>query len=575
VADQGLDCHQVAMCVSDEFSTLDRGCLTDTQAEWDALNMNGKIQKIIDKVCAALGSNPIQVSDSATIDMSGNGTSGTPVTASVIISPDSGNTTVIHSNGIYTPAYTPPTPVSLCDQVHDAFTPDPGLGLQEPTFLIRTEHGGTFDQGECFRVAAPTGFAVGGPGRVSVFGAMEFYDTLANANAAAVSGETIIVYEDSTDNITAASGVSFFGVGDRMIGNLTMVTGAKLIKISSITVKNLTLSGTSTLQGTNFTAAGQVMISGSVQLDGVSFIGATGTVVMQGTSKLRNIYSEKSISIDDSASLENFIINYAGNATSVIDISSISSVDNISVRNGTIKSVTSYTIYLSGSPATCLLENITSECSTANGMYLELSNQTTNSQFILKNLTSIVGTGGVAIDTISNRTTGDTANTSTSIIFENCTGISNSGVGIQIANGTLKKCNGFSNSSNGIVVGGTNQQSYNCYLVDCIAESKASTALILNGNAYVSGGTFIARNNSAAGKPIMLADTTGHTNYFIAGVKTIAQNTTVYGITAPTAVTARISGCQFLNQNLLTSVPGIDPGITLRAVTIDAYGNMK
>ena len=71
---------------------------------------------------------------------------------------------------------------------------------------------------------------------------------------------------------------------------------------------------------------------------------------------------------------------------------------------------------------------------------------------------------------------------------------------------------------------------------------------------YVVGGTYISRKNAADGYPILLNAATliipQILNYYIAGVKTIAVNTTAYAIYADLPLTARISGCQFLNENL-------------------------
>lgn len=103
IADQKLDCAKIAECLSDEMTTLDFKCLATTQAEWDALTFNGKIQRIIDKVCAFISTLDIHTQDSPTIDFSGQGTLIDPLTAVVIKSPDAGNILDLRLNGIYVP----------------------------------------------------------------------------------------------------------------------------------------------------------------------------------------------------------------------------------------------------------------------------------------------------------------------------------------------------------------------------------------------------------------------------------------------------------------------------------------
>jgi hypothetical protein len=163
-------------------------------------------------------------------------------------------------------------------------------------------------------------------------------------------------------------------------------------------------------------------------------------------------------------------------------------------------------------------------------------------------------------------------------IVSNNTAFSRSGAGIQLIIGTIRNCNAYSILSAGILVDSAELLSNNLAIIDCNAESRGSNGLLAMRDIYIVGGTYISRSTASNGHPIRISNSSDPLpgNYYIAGVKTLAQNTSAFAIKSDTPITARITGCIFLNENTAGTVAGIDlANITPVAVVQDAFGNIN
>lgn len=151
VATQGVPCDQIASCLSDEMVTLDPQCLVESQFEWDALTFNGKIQKIIDKVCEIIEISPLQVEDSLAIQLIGSGDPSDPIgsltnplQANLILDSITGggdNITTITTDGVYTP------PFNLEITQDDLSYPNTNTIVLDDTMILSFVSQGTMEVG--------------------------------------------------------------------------------------------------------------------------------------------------------------------------------------------------------------------------------------------------------------------------------------------------------------------------------------------------------------------------------------------------------------------------------------------
>lgn len=620
---QEFPCIDILTCINDEMGTLDPKCLAPSQAAWDALSWTDKMQLIINKLCdilnlgvfyksdsesvhligtatdgdpliayvkvsAATGNtvqtnsdgifvpntSSVETTNTETITLSGDGSPANHLTADVNISNDAGNTIESHTDGIYSAGI-----VDICDSIKNTFTDDKDQENAQPqtyNFLIDT----------CEVVSPPTGFAVTGNSRLSAFGSMEWFTTLTLANASAASGESVLIYNDTSENLTAKNGVNYFGIGRKSIVNLSCSSVS--INISNILVTGtLTCTGSTYCEATNVTVLGASSIAGNSRWIGGTFLSDSTTLVIAGFAQVSRIYSEKRVGISESARLNDFNISYLDSTNqAALNISTTTSgtctVSNGKVYAPSILSSSPGAIFgiSLGSDANLTISNVVSETTEADAFYLQCGTEQNNSTLIASGLTgkSINKSGATFA---SSQALNGTVNIS-NVLVSNSAFYSTNSVGIISINGNLKGVKAYSeNGTSAIQIGGSENPGFNLNVIDCIGEAKGGFGIALYRDVYITGGTYISRLNTSTGNPINInsaaatIDPSGTRNYFISGVKTIAINTAALAIKGAAGVILRADGNSFLNTNLATNVPGIDPLITLRAVSIDAYGNRK
>lgn len=104
IVNQELDCQKVYDCLGDTVGQLDPSCLA-TPEVWSSLPFAAQIQLIIDKICEITDvAFTLYTEDTITVDISGDGTIGSPISAIVIVDTTTGggdNVLTVTANGLY------------------------------------------------------------------------------------------------------------------------------------------------------------------------------------------------------------------------------------------------------------------------------------------------------------------------------------------------------------------------------------------------------------------------------------------------------------------------------------------
>lgn len=533
-------------------------------------------------ICNGITVTPVvHTLDTNSINLSGDGSVGTPLFADAIISPDGGNTLSIHSNGLYSSGA-----ASLdCSVVQSTFVTDTAQkNTIDPIlydFLITGTAG-------CQKVSPPLGFAVSGTTRKSAFGPMEWFSTLALANASAASGETVLLFTDTLENLTAKNGVGYFGVGNIKINAFT--ASSVKCSVTNINIQgDLNVGGTSDIDATNVSIYGAVNFTGSSLWRGGRFYDNTTNIGIFSSAFVRNIYSEKAIVVVQSGTLSDFDIVYTKTTGYGLFANPVGAGLNCLVQRGTVQAFNltsglgAVNVLVSDS-AKLIISDVIGESISVNGVYMQCGSQDNEGVLIATNITG-KSEDGNGLSIAASKLSGSPDTNLTSVIIDHCVGYSITNAGISCDNANLKNCTGFSDSGYGIHIGGSDASSINLLISNCIAESRLSIALRCDKDIYILGGTFITRDENGDGFPIFLSnnvptiDPSGTAGYVISGATLVKRNTddnTYFVKAQASGIFARISGNNFVNPKKV-GIPAfsIDPLITLRAVNVDAYGNIK
>ena len=525
----------------------------------------------------------VNTDDTDAINLSGDGSVGDPIIATLILDDSTNggdNIAQITTDGLYVPPYSDID----CNLLSSIFSGDVGQynTINRSSYDLHSSG----DSG-CQLVSPPTGFAVVGPGRESAFGSMEWFGDLDEANSEATSGETVLLYEDATTvDLFPKNGVNYQGIGQRKIKSFDLDGDTYVGSISNLIILgSLTVDGVnSEIFATNVEMKTNAVFSSNVKWHGGRFTGnnVIYNVAITNNSFVEGIYSNIRVNIIGNGTFANSTVvdlTATGHYTVFADASA-----NVTVS----PTLSNLYIYSLNCPALhtvsynpdglITINNVTAISDGDIGAILHGGNADAGGGIFSSNVT---GRSSVAegIRVVSNKDlTGTVSNTNWAI--SNLNGFSTTSPGINCINANLKHCNGYSVTSYGIQIGGSDRNSYNLNIIECVGESKESNGLKATRDIFISGGTYISRLNTSSGNPISIQSLTQPTKYFIVGVKTIAVNSSAYAIVATNSTTARISGCQFLNESVTTGVLGIytvglGGNITLRNVTIDSYGNIS
>lgn len=529
-----------------------------------------------------------------TIDISGDGTSLSPLTAVANISPDGANLITTHSNGLYAHTF---NEEDLCNLVPLAFPTDfnqqNGVDQTSYDFLAS----GT---GNCVKISTPLGFAVTGNNRKSAFGAMEWFDTLTLANASATAGDTVLIFQDTTENLNTVPDVNYHGVGQHSIAAFTTFS------TTICTLHNLTILGDAAIgYNSKIITSGVIFkrtltLGGSAQLINGSHIVSNPLHALNVTANsfLDNFFSNGYVGIADSGKINKLtLINTLDPLTSGHDSAIFLNSGNVNVTVDTPQLTNSYvySLYVTavqiGNPAVDLLNNATAAPIVSNvigisdggyGVLIISPDTTVTGGNLISNITgfSSVNFGINVIGTVI-LVGYDPAKLNYNYLHNqsNLNGYSFTSSGLSVVSCTITNSNGTSLIATGITVSGG--QSYNSKLINCRGESFGNAGLLTAANCYIVGGTFISNKDNNLGTPIIISYP--DSSFYISGATTIARNINAYAVTSLASIPnpIRISGCNFLNSLISTGILGIDNtgvtygfGITLRAVSQDAYFNI-
>lgn len=479
---------------------------------------------------------------------------------------------------------TPLSCTSLNDMFDDASAPQKN-GVNPSTYR--------FLGSNCENFSAPTGFAVTGAAKTSAFGKMEWYPNLVAANTAAVAGETVLIYQNTSENLAVKANVHYEGIGMHSVGNLTGNNATSTSHLSNLVIGNITLTSGDNIIATNVYVTGTTNINGTSVWNGGRFIptGISDIIINGAGARMSYIQAYARVVVYNGALTHSLVVDRTvySSLHSAIFVNNTEGVENSkalvshcyaeSVNNIGIFAITRDT----NTGLTVVSNNVTRSVD-REGLYIHFGGVTETTSTVVANNTAYNTGPGAAIKIydMSGLATG-VKTTNHSNIYGN-TGYSESGPGIHLILGNIRGCSGYSKSSQGILISSQELQGTNLYVIDCVGESELSHGLLAERDIYVTGGTYISRVTGTAGAPIKITDTaqnsTSPNNYFIAGVKTIAYATTAFAIDSfGDAVTARITGCIFLCEKTAGTVKGINHvgvggSITLVPVVVDAYLNV-
>jgi hypothetical protein len=475
----------------------------------------------------------------------------------------------------------------LADKLKTTSVPPVTTGIRK---MVVSDENGLLSSG------GVTGFAVTGNTRTSEFGAMEFFPTLTLANASAVAGETVLIYNDTVENLTVKAGVNYQGVGVHSVGNLTgnFLTDGNSCFISNLTFLNLTLTGFTEIDCSNVQFDGVHNLSTNASVNNAVFIGGSGRSLTCNTvSKLSNCLIYCVSELVDNINVTNCrFIDKSANVPGIyfvtINNTSGGSANNFQLifSNNYIESENNQGLYLitrAGIDIRSVVSNNTIKTKTQTGALVHLGgvNENESGTFFSNNtITNLGPNSALILYNVSSDLVEPAKNlTHNNIVGNNSYSVS--GPAIQSILCGMKNCHGYSENSFGILIDSQEEKSSEIRLIDCTGESKTSNGLRALRDIYVVGGTYISGKDAVDGNPIYISNTSQNSvtpnYYFIAGVKTLAYNTSAYAIVSPVAINAKIVGCIFLNERvpLGTPVEGIDTtNITPEPTLTDAYGNI-
>lgn len=489
---QQPSCKEILDCLSDNVGLLDPQCLTDTPEEWAALSFTQQLQLIIDKVCEVFEVTIVYTEDTPAISLTGDGTVGDPLTPTLLLSADAGNTAEIHSDGLWVPGIDADT---LCDTLVAVYIGDSAqyntINQTSYDFLSTGDSG-------CEKISPPTGFAVQGSTRISAFGSMEWFDSADDANTTAVSGETVLLFNNTSANLTGKTGVNYFGVGQVTIGNFTATD--YIGSISNITMNDVTIDGTSEISTSNVIVIGFFDIVDSKWHGGNFKFDTINYLAIGSDSMVDNIYSSMPVQVSGNGILTNSTIEFigpnAGYYAGFYGALGVAGTDPV-VSNTHVYSANTAALYGSTEAAgsRLTLSNLTLSSDAGHGALIYISPRTTDTMANIGNIVS-KSVNGYGFASYYN-TGGDNSNSDTNlhVNMHSILGYSSIQAGLMTSSGGYRNCTGFSENDAGIYISGgpaAYPHIYGTQIINCIGESLLSYGLKAEKHCYISGGTYIS-----------------------------------------------------------------------------------
>lgn len=486
----------------------------------------------------------------------------------------------VTDDGLYVP------PIAIpCETIETLHTTEIEGDEELIKFLTITENG-------CGHVLAPTGFAVTGTDRKSAFGPQEWFATLTAANTSAISGETVLIYNDTTENLTLKNGVNYKGHGVKKINNLVVNAGSPYKgSISDLDIQGTVIINSSSASNRTQVHATNVIVRGNFTAEGFSdwfggeFKDDTTIITILDDATVNNIYAERRFIIDNSGKLRNSTIidrseTLLANGLIYASIST-DELDHAAIINCHIESDINIGIFAQSLKYPGVLVTGNTVITKSNkGIYYHCGFQNTKSSGLCTG-NNVESNSGIALEVVKAGSFEDDFSVVNNYAFvvDNIAR-SKSNLGIHSIGASLMGCKAFSEDVSAIRVAGSDFSYINVTLEECIAKSINDVALSATRNIRVVGGTYTSLRYDADGSPILLGSlnvTVPQEHYVIAGAKLISAFPGAYKIrrTAITAlpITIRDSGNHFICFNGTSSVAGIDPTIIRLPILFDSNGN--
>lgn len=560
--------------------------------------------------------------DTTTVHWESNGPAGHKPYAHVKVSDEAGNALEVNEDGLFASSSGLNTDV-LCSVLSEVFENATDVN-QNNTVDTDTYDFMTYDSaaiGDCKskRISPPKGFAVTGATRKSAFGSMEWYDTLTLANASATSGETVLIFNDTTESLTIKANVNYQGVGFKSIGGVGAIN-VGVVSLSNLKITDVvSYSGTGTIYCSNVLCTGNVSVGGNVFINGLNVKNELATVTIFDSASVSNFNADCKVTVTGSASLDKASIVNTNPSAPVFTpgILSVGSVLNgtVKLNNLKVKSVTSVAGYLISTNGTqngrIVASNCDFEANLSTALYAHCGNSqdgtdngsgtpttyASNSVYLSHITARNIGTpnpsntfGNAAVNLAGAAAHAPAppyspnyiGGTTTNGLATHITAFSIDGSGIVAQGWGIKNSYGYSLNSSGISNDSEEFQNYKLELINCIAESSNYHGAELLRDVYIVGGTYITRSSNSIHSPIAIGDDSfPSNNYYITNITTITRNTTAYAIRGFNVVTAKIFNNNWLNEYISPGTPvpgvyhtGIGGNITMATVpAADSFGN--
>lgn len=525
-------------------------------------------------------------------------------------------------NGVYVPPY-PGTNDVLCSDltsvISELLDANQNNTVNSTTYDLVSFKSSIVSNCKLELISPPTGFAITGSSRVSSFGKMEWYSTLTAANNAAGSGETVLIFNDTTESLTIKANVNYQGVGFKSIGGVGAIN-VGVVSLSNLKITDVvSYSGTGTIYCSNVLCTGNVSVGGNVFINGLNVKNELATVTIFDSASVSNFNADCKVTVTGSASLDKASIVNTNPSAPVFTpgILSVGSVLNgtVKLNNLKVKSVTSVAGYLISTNGTqngrIVASNCDFEANLSTALYAHCGNSqdgtdngsgtpttyASNSVYLSHITARNIGTpnpsntfGNAAVNLAGAAAHAPAppyspnyiGGTTTNGLATHITAFSIDGSGIVAQGWGIKNSYGYSLNSSGISNDSEEFQNYKLELINCIAESSNYHGAELLRDVYIVGGTYITRSSNSIHSPIAIGDDSfPSNNYYITNITTITRNTTAYAIRGLNVVTAKIFNNNWLNEYISPGTPvpgvyhtGIGGNITMATVpAADSFGN--
>lgn len=438
----------------------------------------------------------------------------------------------------------------------------------------------------CEKISAPTGFAVTGSDRVSAFGAMEWYDTLTLANAAAVATETVLIYNDTSEDLLPKTGVNYQGVGIKQIKNLT-VDGTTPYQgfISNLDIQGNVFIDSNLVANRSIIRTNNVTVRGNFTIEGYSdwyygyFPDNTKTFLQKQFSRVFRIESVRETILQDNSEIAYSNIDDAGD---VIFTNAVLTLNpGTKAHHNTICTIFNKAVYGISTSWGCVLSSNYIYSTMGVGLHWHIGTQSVDSYSILNGNTieTIEGTGCLMVGTGLESDPNVVRNMA---VMGNNTVRSYSGIALDVWSCSVSGFTASSRTNHGARIAGSDSKYINNTLENCHITSYENVALRATRDIKIVGCTIKTLWDDPNGHAALFGQLNIHRpseHYYLRDNNFITYNPSAYMVKGLTQIPGypleiRMVANNFTCQNGTTSPNTIDfANIDPLPILVDSYGN--